>query len=421
MYKFALMNDNNIMDMARLRCDAYPGFAHTTSLEQNAESIAEAHKRPDIKYYCAFKDDKIIGGFNMWDFEMNMRQTMIKAGGVGAIAVDLCHKKEKAAREIMRYFISSIRKKGANMALLYPFDSAFYHRMGFGFGTLLQQLRVRPSDLVGGDTKSHIQRLTEDSATMLADFYNSRIKSTHGLISKRAEEFATRLKTPANKIFAYVDNGIRGYIVFQFKKGSEESGLVNDISVSELLFDSAEVFLELMAFVKSQSDQIRYVIINTQDEGLIHTIPDPRNHMERMLFPVYQEVCRTGLGIMYRICDVEAFFGDIASCRFGNLNMTLRVNIHDSFVPENNKPFLLSFNDGLCKVVASTTPSTNNNIAPDAELSIDIAEFSSLIMGTVSLTSLVKYGKAQLSNESYLDVLSRSFSLDEKPICLTYF
>ena len=411
MYKFSPVNENTCHETARIQADATPAIP--LSVEQQAERIAETNKRPDVKYYGAYKGDKQVGGFNIWDFEMNMRQSMIKAGGVGCISVDLCHKKEKVCREIMRYFFDDLRKKGANMALLYPFNSAFYHRMGFGFGTLLQQFRLKPDGLTGGNSKSHITRLSEDSAGALAEFYNSRVKQTHGLITKRTDDFVRSLKNPASKIFAYVDDKIRGYIISQFKKGSDESFLVNDMIIGELLFDSPEVFAELMTFVKSQSDQVRYVILNTQDEGLINTIADPRNHMDRILFAVYQEVCRTGLGIMYRICDVEAFFADIKNSRFGDLNMKLQINVNDSFIPENNRPFMLEFSGGQAAVT--------DNPAPDAELCIDIAELSSLVMGCVNLKSLVKYGKAKLSDHAYLDILSRSFMLDEKPVCLTYF
>jgi len=408
-----MMDDSIVQDISQLLIDAYPGMFHNTTQEQCAENITKTHSRADVNYYGAFKSDALVGSFNIWDFDMNLRGMMVKAGGIGSIAVDLCHKKEKVCREIMRFFFDTLCKNGTNVALLYPFNSAFYHRMGYGFGTLLGQYRVKPDDLTGGNSKSHIVRLYEENAEMLAEFYNSRVKSTHGLITKRADEFRTRLKAPANKVFAYVDNGVRGYIVFQFRKGSEENSLVNDIFVTELLFDSPEVFHELMTFVKSQSDQIRYIIVNTQDEGFINTIPDPRNHMERMLFPVYQEVCRTGLGIMYRICYVEAFFADIVGCHFGDLNMTLRVNIRDSFIAGNNRPFILKFSDGLCTLIADARP--------DVELCIDIAEFSSLIMGTVGLTSLVKYGKAQISDASHLSAINRAFAVDEKPVCLTYF
>jgi len=413
MYKFSLLEKKNLRDMARIQIEAYPSALQNTTIEQYAERLLEIHNRPNVKYYSALKDDKQVGGFSIWDFEMNCRQTMVKAGGIGGVAVDLCHKKEKVCREIMRYFINALRENGMNMAMLYPFDSSFYYRMGFGFGTLLQQFRLKPHDLMCGNSKAHITRLYEDSAEDLAAFYNTRVKRTHGLALKRADEFATRLKTPANKVFAYEDNGIRGYIVFQFKKGSDTSWLVNDMVISEMLFDSPEVFMELMAFVKSQADQVRYAIINTQDEGFINTVSDPRNHTDNIMPSVYQEVCKTGLGIMYRICDVEAFFADIANCRFGDLNMKLQVNVSDSFVPENDKSFMLEFSGGQCKIVAGATP--------NAVMEIGIAEFSSLVMGSVNLKALVKYGKAKLSDDTYLDVLSRSFSLDEKPVCFSHF
>jgi predicted acetyltransferase len=413
MYTFSLLDEAKMRSMAVLQMNAYPSIAQNSTVEQYAENLAKTHSRPDVKYYCAFKEDIMVGGYNVWDFNMNMRGGMVKAGGIGGIAVDLLYKKEKVCREIMRNFFGTLKGKGVNLAMLYPFNSAFYHKMGYGFGTLLQQFRIKPSDLPGGKSKAHIIRLSEDSANNLTDFYNLMVKTTHGLIEKNTDEFAARLKNPANKVYAYVcGSSVRGYIVFGFRKGSEESFLVNDMVITEMLFDSAEVFSELMAFVKSQSDQVRYVIINTQDEGFINTVADPRNHMERVLSPVYQECCRTGLGIMYRICDIEGFFSDIQHCRFGNLNLKLLINITDSFIKENNKPFLLEFNDGKCTVGGGKH---------NAALSIDIAEFSSLVMGCVNLKPLVKYGKATLSDAAYLDVLSRAFAIDEKPVCLTYF
>lgn len=417
MYKFALIDETNLNETARIQAEAYPGIRPEATLEQRAEGIKTTHNRPDVNFYGVFReaDNKMVGSFNIWDFEMNMRGAMIKSGGVGSVAVDLGHKKEKVARELMRHYLDILRDKGVSMAMLYPFNSAFYHKMGFGFGTLLHQFRIKPEDLPGNGPKDHVVRLGEGDAEELTKFYNLRVAAVHGLISKSTEEFATRLKSPALKIFAHVDDGIRGYIAFSFRKGSDESVLVNDMVITEMLFDSPKAFKQLMAFVKSQSDQVRYVIINTQDEGFVNTVTDPRNHMERLLHPVYQEICRTGLGIMYRICHMEKFFADIAACRFGDLNIKLKVNLSDSFVPQNNRPFLLEFSSGLCKLAVAA------NGEADAELTIDIAEFSSLIMGCVNLTSLVKFGLATLTNHKYLAALSQAFATNEKPLCLTYF
>ena len=413
MYKFTPMTDENRRNIASLLMDAYPSMGYTGTIDQYAERLKEDNEQSDVNYYGVYDKDSLVGGFGIWDFVMNMRGSMISAAGVGMIGVDLCRKKEKVCFEMMRYFFDNIREKGATIALLYPFNSAFYHKMGFGFGTLLQRFTLRPADLPSGDSKAHILRLAESDAEKLAEYYNSRVKNTHGLILKRADEFATRLKNPAVKMFAYIDGeAVRGYIACIFKKGSEESFLVNDLVINEMFFDSPEVFSELMTFVKSQADQVRYVIINTQDEGFINTMADPRNQTQRILYSVYQECCQTGLGIMYRICDVKGLFADM-KCRFGNLNMKVRLNVNDSFMPENNGPLLLEFTEGLCAVAVDG--------APDVEIDIDIAELSSMVMGCTNLKLLVKYGKARISDADKLDELSRAFSLDEKPVCTTHF
>jgi len=414
MHKFAPLAEKDIPKLASLLLDAYPAIGYVRNIEQYTEILTETNKRSDVTYYGVYDQHNFAGCFNIWDFKMNMRQTMINAGGIGSVAVDLCRKKEKIAFEIIRYFINDLRENSRNVAILYPFNSEFYHKMGFGFGTLLQQFKLRPGFLPSGNSKKHIICLKEKDAEMLTEFYNSKVRDTHGLIAKHADEFATRLKNPAVKIFAYVKNDVvHGYIACGFKKSETEAFLINDMLVNEMFFDSSEVFLELMTFLKSQADQIRYVIINTQDEGLINTIADPRNNSDRTLFNVYQECCKTGLGIMYRICNIEGFFADIKDCRFGNLSMTAQINVTDSFVPENNKPFLLEFTNGQCVIADSGTP--------DVSIDIDISELSSVIMGCANLKSLVKFGKATISDVSKLDELSRAFSLDEKPVCATYF
>jgi len=412
-YSISPLTDEEIMQMAILQTNAYPGFTQGLSLDDYSERIKKNNARTDVTYYGVHAKNKLVGGFNIWNFEMNMRQSMIKVGGIGSVAVDLCYKKEKVAKELMQYFLQTLRESGQNLAALYPFNSAFYYKMGFGFGTPLYQYRLKPEDLPGDNSKAHIVQLTNESEK-LAAFYNSRVKTTHGLMLKTEAEFETRLKNPTTKIFAYMNNGeIHGYTVFSFKRGSEENPLTNDIVVSEMLFDEHHVFEELMSFIKSQSDQVRYVIFNTQDEGFVNTIADPRNHTERMLAPVYQEVCRTGLGIMYRICNVPGFFADIPKVQFGNLNMNLLVYTVDDFVPENNKSFTLKFENGYCTMV--------DGAEPDIRLVINIAEFSSVIMGCANLKQLVKYGKARVSDMTKLDELSRAFVLDEKPICVSYF
>ena len=408
------LTEDNAIDIASLMLNAYPAIGYNRTPEQYVELLKENNNRDDVNEYGVYDHEQLVGGFNVWDFDMNVRNIMIQAAGIGSVAVDLCRKKEKIALHIMRHFIHSQRERGRNITLLYAFNSAFYHKMGYGFGTLLQQFRLRPTALPSEESKKYIIRLMEADASELVAYYNEKVTHTHGLIQKAEHEFATRLKNPAVKIYGYRRDGvISGYMACTFKKGSDESFLVNDLIVNEMFFDSPDVYIELMTFLKSQADQVRYVILNTFDEGLIHTITDPRNQTERILYSVYQEVCQSGLGIMYRITDVRGFFEDIRECRFGDLTMSVRLTVRDSIVEENHRSFGLRFDKGFCTV--------DDAGDMDMELVIDIAELSSLLMGCANVKQLVKYGKAHVSDVTRLEELSRGLYLDEKPVCVTHF
>jgi predicted acetyltransferase len=91
----------------------------------------------------------------------------------------------------------------------------------------------------------------------------------------------------------------------------------------------------------------------------------------------------------------------------------VKLNIADSFLPENDGSLLLHFESGKVQVMPE-------NADFDVELSMDIAEFSSLAMGAIDLKSLHKYGLAKLSDATYLDRLNLIFASD-RPICTTSF
>jgi hypothetical protein len=59
--------------------------------------------------------------------------------------------------------------------------------------------------------------------------------------------------------------------------------------------------------------------------------------------------------------------------------------------------------------------------AADAVIQLDVASFSSLVMGAIDFVSLYRYGQATLSNPDMLFVINTLFRTDQKPICMTRF
>jgi predicted acetyltransferase len=207
------------------------------------------------------------------------------------------------------------------------------------------------------------------------------------------------------------DGRVLGYLVFTWELS--DHFIVHDLHVKELMAESQKALLELMTFLNAQADQVRFVIINTQDEHFAHLLTDPRNDSGRFIPDVYHETNTQGVGLMYRVIDVPGLLERLQPHDFGGQTCTVRLIINDSFLPENAGSTVLRFERGQGRRV--------DNAPPDVEVGLDIADFTSLLVGTINLSSLLRYGLAHISDPAYIPTLDRIFHVYEKPICTTPF
>jgi predicted acetyltransferase len=237
------------------------------------------------------------------------------------------------------------------------------------------------------------------------------------MIDKTEREMQRLFGNPEHRIAGCeIEGEIRGYLVFTFQQG--ESFISNDLSVKEFIYKDREALSELLTFLHSQHDQIRHVIVNTQDEYFHHLLLDPRNGAAQLIPDVYHQTNAQGVGLMYRIVDVPGIFDrlaerDLAVSVSRAQKCALRLTIADSFLPENAGSLLLELEDGRLRRVE-----TGNH---DIEVHLDIADLSSLLAGTVDFKSLQRYGLAELSDSGWVEVVDGIFAVPQKPMCTTSF
>lgn len=400
---------------ARIFGDAYPGLGIITEEDRQRFKLRalELHqKEPTAHFHGLFRDGDLLGIMCLYDFRMNFRQSRIHAGGVGQVAVALTHKKEHVAKEMMLYSLRHYLEKGVPLVTLYPFRPDFYRKMGFGYGAKLNEYRLKPSAFPRGPSKGHIRPLAIDDRAALVDCYNRVLGRTHGLIEKADRELQRLFANEQNRLVGFERDGrIEGYMVFTWEQG--EHFILNDIRIQEFIYESRDALSELLTFLHTQADQVRHVFVGTQDEYLHHLLLDPRNDTERLIPDVYHETNTQGVGLMYRVIDVPGMFQCLTETDFGGQSCTLKLNITDSLLPENNDSTLLRLESGRSQVASAG--------ACDAEVSLDIADFSSLIAGTATFRALHRYGLAEITEPALIDTVDRAFSVREKPICTTPF
>jgi predicted acetyltransferase len=118
---------------------------------------------------------------------------------------------------------------------------------------------------------------------------------------------------------------------------------------------------------------------------------------------------------MYRVSDVPAVFRLLGAYDFGGQTATLRFAIRDTFIPENEGAVVVRFEGGRAHVQEGDADGV------DAEVRLDVAEFSSLLMGCVPFERLYVYGLAGISDARQVETVDRIFRTREKPMCMTPF
>jgi predicted acetyltransferase len=155
------------------------------------------------------------------------------------------------------------------------------------------------------------------------------------------------------------------------------------------------------------------IIFNTQDENF-HFLPlDPRNGTGNLITPDSHETNVSGIGLMYRVIHVPILFKALKDHSFGGQTCRLKVTLRDSFLKENEGSTVIHFLDGK--------PEVRPCDEYDVEIRMDVAEFSSLLMGVIPFMKLLAYRLAEISKPQYADIINRLFLAEARPVCLTDF
>jgi predicted acetyltransferase len=403
-------------DFISIADNAYPGLGMTSDQERQRmrQQLVMLSKDPSIAHYGAYRGRKLVGGMLTYDFNMNFFSVNTLVGGVGFVAVDLLHKKEKVCRDLILYFLDLYLRKKSSMVALYPFRPDFYRKMGFGYGTKLNLYRIQPVDLPSGGSREHLRYLAPGDRKAFKQCNDRFCKKHHGMFELKKHELLSFFKNPAAKTVVYEKSSrILGYLSFVFKKANDENILKNYILIRRLIYENRDVLHELLAFLRTQSDQVPQIVFPTQDDMVHFLVKDPRDGSENIIPLIGHQTNTQGVGIMYRVIDIMGIFRVLANHQFGRQSYRLKLSIRDSFLKKNDGSVILEFDDGRASI------KKGGNY--DVEVSTDVSDFSSLLVGSVDYGSLYRYGLTEISDQKYVDTVTDTFKVEQRPICHTTF
>ncbi|MBD3402181.1 GNAT family N-acetyltransferase, partial [candidate division GN15 bacterium] len=95
------IDEKSLDDAVAIVCRAYPRFGGLaeSDRERVRRTMQQELSDPRVSQWGLFRDNELVGAMRFHDFRLNVRGTAVTAGGVGGVAVDLMHKKERVAWE----------------------------------------------------------------------------------------------------------------------------------------------------------------------------------------------------------------------------------------------------------------------------------------------------------------------------------
>ncbi|RAP26082.1 hypothetical protein C2W64_02098 [Brevibacillus laterosporus] len=406
------MKQTELHEFAQIFVNAYPGRGYTEDHINGTKKWFSdvVDQEPEQQLFGAYRDGQLVGGMILYTMKMNLISHSIQTGGIGAVAVDLLHKKEKVSLDLFRYAFKSFLEEGIHFISLYPFDIGFYRKLGFGYGGQMKQYQVKPTHFPKGSSKEHIYFLQrEKDHDEVLRCYTQFYGRTNGMIERHDVE--DLFDANERRIIGYKKSGkVLGYLVFSYERKYD---YVCNLVIQEIVYENAEVLLELCTYLHSQSDQFESIKVDTQDEYFHYLLSNPTRGTSDAFGSLYLETTTTGEGIMYRVTDITGIFQDLRDHNFGDQTCKCKLSVQDDLIESNNASVIIHFTNGFAQIV--------ENEDYEVEIGMNVGEFSSLLMGAIDFKSLVRYGLATLSDCHYENTIQRIFRTDQKPMCFTSF
>lgn len=413
-----LTDEAQFLEYARICANAYPG--EKADLETIVKHFREtAANSPTIGQWGVYEGSTMIGGMVLLDLEMNYFGRFIPAGGLGMVAVDQIQRKRGVAKDIVHFFLDQCVERGQSVALLYPFRPDFYHRMGFGFGAKMDQYSFTPASVPASPSPGGLTYLGPDDLDRFEACYAQAAARQHGYCRRSRWKMSRLAKHfgETRTLVGYPAGGeLRGYLAFEYRKGSDRNFLKNDLVIREWVWDGPETLMALCSFLNSLADQVNRVTYATQQRDFHYLLKDARDGTDNLFPYVTHETNVAGVGLMYRVVSFDGMVKAMAERDFNGVTAAVDLELTDTFRPPNAGSHRLVFKDGRLR----TGRNGNGKGVTPIPMSIDVADLSSLLMGAVDVATLHRLGRIGVPAAS-VGLLTKLFTTTETPECLTSF
>jgi predicted acetyltransferase len=411
-YHFRKIRQNEVIEYIKLKGRVYPRFA---TPQKDMEKTVRMYMRmlDDDKVFpigVFDENETLVGRILIFDYLMNFRGREMRMGGIGGVGIDLPNKKQHICRDMMKFSLNFLQDTGITCSGLHPFRPDFYKNMGYGILTPFYRYHINTARIKNYAESLDVTWLKDDEKDIrdMAMCFNEFYKKTNGEIKRRPTWPMNQMQNEKNFIIGYrKDDTLAAYAICNPIETGKDNFMQYDLNVDEFISLSLEGTKAILGFLRNQADQFDNIVMYTQDETFYHLFDDPSDIRRCILPHANHSFATASTGLMFRVLNPKEFVKTYSQMReIKGEGITCTFEIDEPFLDHEDTTITLKITeDDFC---------LSEDESADI-IKISMADFSSMLFGSVSLEHLARYGLIEYDNAEQMKKCSRYLMNCEKP------
>jgi predicted acetyltransferase len=311
----------------------------------------------------------------------------VPMGGVAAVATHAAYRRRGFAGELMRAILRTMRERGMNLSMLWPFAHAFYRAYGWELAGEAVAYTLKPTDLPTSGEQKRIRAHRETDLPRMMELFEGEAVGHSCCVRRGDGRWREVLAREGWEAAVYEREGrLEGYVLYRMSGWREEREPHRTLSVQELVWSTLEARGALISFLAAQDPLVFEIKHNVPRGELLH--PYLRSSYVRAeISPEF----------MLRLVDVE---GALKSLGRG-AHEPLVLEVSDDVIEENAGSYTIGDGEVVRGVEAAE------------RVTLDVRRLAQLYAGYLPARQLARHGLVGTSSPGALETLEALFPLDD--------
>jgi len=337
---------------------------------------------------CVFEDNRIVSGLICYSLKQNIRNKIMRMGGIGAVATYPEMRRKGYVKALMKEVFRKMKEMDIPVSMLSPFKESYYQQYEYAVTTGHLELKFNPAAIPREEIAGDIAVIRTDSANSwerYLRFQQKAVQKIHGLVNPGISKINHLYSKCRNSMFVFFSRDNYDIAFIRYSKSYKEKG---EIEIDEVFwFDEAgrKAVFSFLSLHLDQIDEISMPVAfgvnfyNWFDNATAHLSASIKNNPW-----------------MVRIIDVKKALEGIPVGKEGQII----ISIEDKYCPWNEGNYLISGADGILHCLETVA---------SAEIALNISELSALLYGSFSPEEIAGKFNGKVSSMS-LNTLQNWFT-----------